>query len=123
MRPGSRERIPTVEEAVTGAARLCDPEPGADGLSAFVRSFEGDDRPATASADLIGELRSTADSIDPEGLEPAVHATAATAAWIATNPSSVDDPETAIREGVRLFYSGKVPASVSDWLVARGIDR
>ena len=119
MRPGSREQVATVEEVVKAAARACDPERASDAVTAFVESFEEDDRPATAVDDLADELRSTARELDPAALEPAVLATAATAHWLATNPGDVDRPEHAVREGVRLFFAGDPPPEVADWLEGR----
>jgi hypothetical protein len=121
MRPGSRERIATVEEVVKDAARACDPEADSDVVRAFVESFEGDDRPATAVDDLADELRSTARELDPAGLEPAALGTAATAHWLATNPDDRDRPEHAVREGARLFFAGDPPPEVADWLAGRGL--
>jgi hypothetical protein len=121
MRPGSRDSIVTVEQAVQRAARACDPDGAEGGVTALVESFEGDERPATAAEDLAGELRSAARQIDPEGLDPAVPITAATANWLATNPADGERPERAIREGARLFFAEDAPAPVSKWLEARGL--
>lgn len=121
MRPGSRERVLSVEETVRQAARVCDPEHGSDAAAALVESFEGDERPATAPEDLAAELRSVARNIDPEALQPEVWVAAATAHWLATNSSAAADPERAIREGVRLFFGDDAPGPVSDWLAIRGL--
>ena len=104
MRPGARERVMTVEQAVHAAARAVDPDQNSEGVAAFVVAFEDDERPATAPEDLAGELRSAAEEIDPEGADPDVGSVAATAYWLVTNPGDADDPERAIREGRRLFF-------------------
>lgn len=122
MRPGSRERIATVEEAVIEAAKACDPDGRSDGVTALVESFEDDERLATAVDDLAEELRSTAEEIDPDGLDPAVLAAAATAHWLATNPGDADRPAEAVREGARLFFGGEPPAEVADWLGERDLE-
>ena len=121
MRPGSREQIGTVEEVVKDAAKACDPEGISEAVTAFVESFEGDERPATAVDDLADELRSTARELDPAGLDPAVLVAAATAHWLSTNPGDRDRPEDAIREGARLFFAGDAPPEVADWLAERGL--
>ena len=121
MRPGTRDEILTVEDAVGAAAAACDPEQDEEGVTALVASFEDDERPATAVEDLEGELHSAAKEIDPDGLDPVVAATAATAHWLATNPGDAGEPERAIREGARLFFGDDVPPGVSDWLDALGI--
>lgn len=121
MRPGDRHEIPTVSEAVSRAAALCDPD-GADGtVTALVASFELDDRPATAVDDLAGVLGSTVGGIDPEGDSPAASVAAAVAFWLAFNPDPGDDRERVLRESVRLGFGDKVPADVAGWLSAEGV--
>lgn len=122
MRPGSREEPLTVEQAVREAAGACDPEQLSLGVTALIESFEDDVRPATAPEGLEEELRSAAREIDPDGREPEVAVTAATAHWLATNPGAADDPERAIREGARLFFGDDVPQPVADWLGERGLE-
>src|SRR3954465_5755930 len=109
MRPGDHERIPTVSQALPDAAVISAPAGGHEGVTAFLESFEDDDRPATAVEDLLGELLGTAQGIDPEGDEPAGAATAATAAWLATNPAQANAGDHALREGVRLAFEGQPP--------------
>lgn len=121
MRPGSRDRILTVDDAVASAAQMCDPEQASEGVTGFVSSFEDDERPATSVDDLRGELASAAREIDPEGDDPAVAVTAATASWLATNPGDVDDPERAIREGARLYFRDSTPEAAGRWLQRRGL--
>jgi hypothetical protein len=122
MKPGDHERIPTVSQAVRDAAVICDPDGAVDGVTALLESFEDDDRPATAAEDLSGELLSTARGIDPEGDQPAVAATAATAGWLATNPTQADSGDHAVREAVRLAFQDKPPDPLSEWLAERGIE-
>jgi hypothetical protein len=109
-------------EAVREAVAICDLNGAASGVTAFVESFEDDDRPATAVEDLLGELLGTARGIDPEGDEPAVAATAATAVWLATNPAQADAGDHALREGVRLAYEDQPPEPLRELLRERGID-
>jgi hypothetical protein len=114
MQPGDREVPLTVEQAVAAGARAVDPDAHNDAVTALVESFEGDDRPATAAEDLAGELRSSAAAIDPDGRQPEIAVAAATAHWLATNPGDAERPAHAIREGVRLFFDGSAPESVSE---------
>jgi hypothetical protein len=118
VRPGSREEIPTVEEAVQAVAGACDPERRSTSVATLVESFEDDDRPTTAAEDLAGELRAAARAIDPEGEDPVLEVTAATAHWLATNPGDRDRPEHAMREGTRLLYGDDAPPAVAAWLAS-----
>ena len=121
MKPGDRQGIPTVGEAVGKAAGVCDPG-GADwAVTALVESFEDDDRPATAVEDLVGELGSTVGGVDPEGDSPAAAMTAAVAVWLATNVDQADDRERVLREAARLGFGDDAPPSVTQWLEAEGV--
>lgn len=122
MRPGDHERVPTVSEVVREAAAICDPDGAETAVTALFESFEDDDRPATASEDLAGELLGTVRAIDPEGDDPAAAATAAAAVWLATNPSQGDDGDHVLREGARLVFQGDPPQPVAEWLAARGVE-
>jgi hypothetical protein len=122
MRPGNRETIPTVSEVVRDAAAICDPDGTAPAVTALFEGFEDDDRPATASEDLAGELLETARAIDGEGDDPAALATVAAAAWLATNPGQADNGDHVLREGVRLVFAGQPPQPLADWMAARGLD-
>jgi hypothetical protein len=122
MKPGDHERIPTVSQAVRDAVVISDPDGAEEGVTAFLESFEDDDRPATAVDDLLGELLGTARGIDANGEQPALAAAAATAAWLATNPSQAGAGDHAVREGVRLAFQGSPPEPLREWLDQRGID-
>lgn len=122
MRPGNRETIPTVSEAVREATAIVDPEGAETAVIALFESFEDDDRPATAAEDLSGELLSTARGIAPEGDVPAVLAAAAAAVWLATNPGQADNGDHVLREGIRLVFAGSPPEPLAVWLAARGIE-
>jgi hypothetical protein len=122
MKPGSRETIPTVSEAVREATAIVDPDGSDDAITAFFESFEDDDRPTTATEDLQGELLSTVQGIDPEGDDPAALAVAAAALWLATNPGQADNGDHVLREGVRLTFAGSPPEPLAEWLATRGID-
>lgn len=121
MRPGDRNPIPTMSEAVTRAAALCDPDGSDWTVTALIESFEDDERPATAVDDLAEVLRSTVAGVDPEGDSPAAAAAAAAALWLATNMDAADDRERVLREGVRLFYADGVPAGVKEWLAEQDV--
>jgi hypothetical protein len=69
VKPGNRETIPTISEAVREATAIVDPEGTDTAVIGFFESFEDDDRPTTAAEDLQGELLSTVQGIDPEGDE------------------------------------------------------
>jgi hypothetical protein len=121
VKPGDRQGVPTVAEAVSKAAAVCDPT-GADwSVTAFLESFEDDDRPATAVEDLSGELGSTAAGVDPEGDSPAVLMAAAAAFWLATNIDAAEDRDRVLRESAKLAYGDAMPAGVDDWLEAQGV--
>src|SRR3954465_5749036 len=121
MKPGNRETIPTISEAVGEATAIVDPEGTDTAVLGFFESFEDDDRPTTAAEDLKGDLLSTVRGIDPEGDAPAALAAAAAAFWLATNPSQADNGDHVLREGVRLAFEGEPPESLADWLAERGI--
>jgi hypothetical protein len=121
MRPGDRHEIPTVSEAVSRAAAICDPAAADGAVTALVASFELDDRPATAVDDLAGVLGSTVGGVDPEGDSPAASAAAAVAFWLASNPDPGDDRELVLRESVRLGFGDKVPGDVTAWLSEQGV--
>lgn len=121
MKPGDRQQIPTVAEAVRRAAALCDPAATDWAVTALLESFEDDDRPATAVEDLVGELGSTVGGVDPEGDSPAAAMTAAAAVWLSTNIDSADDRDRVLRESARLGFGDSVPADVADWLSAEGV--
>jgi hypothetical protein len=122
MRPGNRETIPTVSEVVRDAAAICDPDGSETAVTALFESFEDDDRPATASENLAGELLETVRAIDGEGDDPAALAAAAAAAWLATNPSQADNGDHVLREGTRLVFEGQPPEPLAEWLAARGVE-
>ncbi|HEU5142075.1 MAG TPA: hypothetical protein VFU04_02845 [Solirubrobacterales bacterium] len=122
MRPGNRETIPTVSEVVRDAAAICDPDGSETAVTALFESFEDDDRPATASEDLAGELLETVRAIDGEGDDPAALAAAAAATWLATNPGQADNGDHVLREGTRLAFEGQPPKPLAEWLSARGVE-
>jgi hypothetical protein len=122
VKPGNRETIPTISEAVREATAIVDPEGTDTAVIGFFESFEDDDRPTTAAEDLRGELFSTVEGIDPEGDDPAALAAAAAAFWLSTNPSQADNGDHVLREGVRLAFEGSPPEPLAEWLAARGVD-
>jgi hypothetical protein len=119
VRTGDRETIPNVYEAVRDAAAITDPAGDDQRVATFLVAFEDDDRPATAVEDLRGELLGTARGIDDE--DPAALATAAAAAWLATNPGQANEDQV-LREGTRLVFEGSPPGPLADWLAARGVE-
>jgi hypothetical protein len=121
MKPGSREKTPTISEVVREATAICDPEGADTAVIGLFESFEDDDRPTTAAEDLQCELLSTVRGIDPEGDSPAALAAAAAAVWLATNPSQADNGDHVLREGVRLVFEGNPPEPLAEWLTARGV--
>jgi hypothetical protein len=122
VKPGNRETIPTISEAVREATAIVDPEGTDTAVIGFFESFEDDDRPTTAAEDLRGELLSTVQGIDPEGDDPAAQAAAAAAFWLATNPSQANNGDHVLREGVRLTFEGNPPEALAEWLAARGVE-
>jgi hypothetical protein len=121
MKPGNRETIPTVSEAVREATAIADPNGTETAVTALYDGFEDDDRPATAAEDLKGELFETVRAIDPEQDEPAAWAAAAAAVWLATNPGQADGDHV-LREGTRLVFEGDPPEPLREWLTARGVE-
>jgi len=122
MKSGSRERTPTVSEVVREAAAICDPDGVETAVTALLTSYEDDDRPATATEDLGGELMETVQGADPEGSSPVAQAAVAAAVWLATNPRQAGNGDHVLREGTRLLFSGSPPEPVSEWLLARGVE-
>jgi len=120
MKAGDRQGIPTVGEAVSKAAALCDPEAADSAVTALLEIFEDDERPATAVDDLVAELGSTVGGVDPEGDSPAAAMVAAAAIWLATNIDA-DDRERVLRESARLSFGDHPPADVAEWLEAEGV--
>jgi hypothetical protein len=123
VKPGDRQGIPTVSEAVSKAAHVCDPAATDWAVTALLESFEDDDRPTTAVDDLAEELGSTVGGVDPEGDSPAAAMTAAAAFWLSTNIGAADDRERVLRESARLSFGHDTPADIADWLAAEGIER
>ena len=121
MKPGDRSTIPTVSQVVRDGAAIADPEGTDTVVTALFEAFEDDDRPATASEDLAGELLGTVDAADPELDSPAARMAAAGAVWLATNPDHEHDPERVLEESARLVFRGDPPAPVTAWLEERGV--
>lgn len=121
MKPGDRKPIWPVSEAVREAVAIVDPGGSDDGVRGLLEAYEDDDRPVTAVDDLEGELRSDAYGIDPEDDSPEVAMTCAAALWLATNPDQEGEREHVLREAARLWFKGKPPPHVKDWLAAEGV--
>ena len=117
MRTGDREPIPTVAEAVTKAAAICDPDGEDAAVRGLIDTFEDDDRPVTVVEDLSGELTSVEEGIDPDGLNPAAEMTVAAAIWLSTNPDQEHDHrDHVLRESARLYFHADPPPHVAEWL-------
>jgi hypothetical protein len=121
VKPGDRKPIWPLSEAVREAAAICDPEGVDSGVRGMLEAYEDDDRPVTAVEDLAGELRSTAQGVDPEGDSAAVAMTAASALWLATNPDQENQPEQVLRPAARLWFEGDPPDHVEEWLATQGV--
>jgi len=123
VRTGNREPIPTVAEAVTKAAAICDPNGEDTAVRGLIDSFEDDDRPISAVEDLQGELASVEEGIDPDGENPAAEMTVAAAIWLSTNPDQEHHHrERVLRESARLYFHDDPPRHVADWLVGLRVD-
>jgi hypothetical protein len=117
VRTGDRNQVPTVAEAVTKAAAICDPDGGDAAVRGLIDSFEDDERPATAVEDLAGELSSTEVGIDPEGDNPAAEMTVAAAIWLSTNPDQEHHHrDHVLLEAARLYFHDDPPPHVAEWL-------
>lgn len=122
MKPGDRQGVPTVSEAVSAAASVVDPEQSDWTVTVLLESFEDDERPATAVDDLVGELGSTVGGLDPEGDSPAAAMTAAAAVWLATNIDAVGDRDRVLRESARLGFGDRMPDKIAEWLSEAGVE-
>jgi len=121
VKPGDRTTIPTISQAVRDGAAIADPGGVDTVVTALFEAFEDDERPATASEDLRGELLQTVEGIDPDGDSPAARMAAASAVWLATNPEHEHQPERVLEESARLVFAGDPPDPVVAWLDERGI--
>ena len=121
MKPGDRKPIPTVAEVVRDGAAIADPGGVDTVVTALFEAFEDDDRPATASEDLAGELLQTVDAVDPDLDSPAARMAAASALWLSTNPDHEHEPERVLEESARLVFEGDPPEQVAAWLERRGV--
>jgi len=120
MRPGDRTQVPTLAEAVARAAAICDPDREDGSVTAFVESFEDDERPATAVDDLADVLHSTRRGIDPNGDSAALAMTVATTVWLSTNPDQTEERQHVLHEAARLGFDDGPPDQVRGWLQERG---
>ena len=121
MKPGDRNTIPTVAEVVRDGAAIADPQGVDTVVTALFEAFEDDDRPATASENLVGELMETVDAVDPDLDSPAARMAAASAFWLSTNPDHEHEPERVLEASARLVCEGDPPEPVAAWLEERSI--
>jgi hypothetical protein len=121
VRPGDREPIPTVDEAVREGAAICDPNGEDPAVRGLIESFEDDDRPVTAVEDFGETLTSVERGIDPDQDTPAAQMAVAAAIWLSTNPGQAHRREHVLREAARLYFHGDPPADVAEWLELNGI--
>lgn len=121
VKRGDRTRIPTVAEVVRDGAAIIDPEGTDTIVTALFEAFEDDERPATASEDLVGELMETVEAVDPELDSPASRMAAASAFWLATNPEHEHEAEQVLQASARLVFDGDPPEPVAAWLEERGV--
>jgi hypothetical protein len=119
VKPGDRTEIPTVAEVVRDGAAIADPQGTDTVVTALFEGFEDDDRPATASEDLAGELMQTVEAADPELDSPAARMAAACAVWLATNPDQEHVAGHVLQESARLVFEGDPPEPVAAWLAER----
>jgi Golgi nucleoside diphosphatase len=113
----------TVSDLVSHAAGIVDPDDHSEGVAALVVAFEEDDRDAMGVEDLLGELRTAANEIDPFGDEPPVAVTAA----VAFHLTGVDDVtdhnrENALQTATRRYFGDDMPQKVRDWLAGQGVE-
>ena len=122
MKPGDREGIPTVSEAVREGAAICDPNGDDAGVRGLIDAFEDDDRPVTAVEDFEETLTSTERGIDPDQDTPAAQMAVAAAIWLSTNPDQEHHHrEHVLRESSRLYFHGDPPPDVAEWLRDAGV--
>jgi hypothetical protein len=128
-RPEERRAVPesietmTVSDVVRRALALVDPEGRDDIAPELLLAYEDDDRAVVGlGADLWEELRSTVEGLDPEGDSGAAAATAATAAFLSTQPEGAPDDAATIREAVRVAWGEQPPDHVAAWLRDHGVE-
>jgi hypothetical protein len=111
----------TVSQAVREAVGAVDPTDTNGLLGDFERWFEDDDEPVNTVPNLERRLAGALDELDPDGTSPELAVAAAIVLYRASQPRHPPrDADGLIEQAVRLQFGNDVPASVSDWLAARG---
>jgi hypothetical protein len=119
-------RTPTVAELVRRAVEICDPEDREVALGRFERQLEDDDEPVTAVENLEERLALADEGADYEIDDPAVSVATAVVLYLAEKrgrADELDDPHALLRLAARRQWHRDPPASVADWLAARGVER
>jgi hypothetical protein len=117
-------RTPTVAELVRRAVEICDPDGSDEALGRFQQQLEDDDQPITAVENLEERLALASEGADYEIEKPAVSVAIAVVLYLATKKgfaAEVDDSQELMRLAARALWHGDAPASVADWLGARGV--
>ncbi len=116
-------RDPTLAEIASRAALVCDPEGVDEGVSDLLGRLEDRDEPITSIGDVeevVGEARG---AVDPQAELPSVSMAAAVVVYLAHRRTELDgEPQDILRLAARAEFDGTPPASVADWLAARGIE-
>jgi hypothetical protein len=118
-------QTPTVAELVRRAVEICDPEDREVALGQFEQQLEDDDEPVTAVENLEERLALADEGADYEIDDPAVSVATAVVLYMAEkrgHAEDVRDPGELMRLAARRQWHQDPPASVADWLAARGVE-
>jgi hypothetical protein len=117
----ARQEVTTVAEVVREAAGIVDPADRDALVGDLERWFEDDDDPVQAVPDFDRRIAGALDELDPEDDHPGLSVAAAVAIYLATRPRHEPrDPDTVIRQALRLSYGNDVPAGVAAWASGGG---
>jgi hypothetical protein len=116
-------RTPTVAELVRRAVEICDPDARDQDLGRFEQQLEDDDEPVTAVENLEERLALAGEGADYEIENPAISVAIAVVLYLASKRGQAqdgDEPNDLMRLASRAQWHGDPPASVANWLAARG---
>jgi hypothetical protein len=113
----------TLFQVVQRAVEVCDPDGADEDVAELLLRFEDSDEPVTAVADVEQRLAEAAGTMDPEGDNPVLQMTVATATYLAFRRDQLDDdPDELLLLAARAEFGNNPPEPVADWLEQAGID-
>jgi hypothetical protein len=114
---------PTLFQVVQRAVEVCDPDGADEAVTDFLLRFEDADEPVRGSPELEQRLAEAAGRLDPEGEDPVLEMTRATATYLTFRRDELaEDPVELLRLAARAEYDGKPPEPVAGWLAQVGVD-